>query len=139
MATDGIFSKIFDTSIDSVGKAMNLFWKRNQVIGSNVANVETPLYRAAELDFAGELDRAFKGTTNSNLKTTNNKHMDLTQHGNARIVNDYSGTMKADGNNVDLDLQMAKLVQNGGRYSASSTVIRKKMQMLKFAIQQAMH
>ncbi|MCB0329242.1 MAG: flagellar basal body rod protein FlgB [Bdellovibrionales bacterium] len=130
---------IFDHNTSALEQALNLYHKRNNAITSNIANIETPQYRAVELDFKSELESAFEPeVSHSPLKVTNGKHLDLATEGEARFIPDYSGMTKADGNNVDLDIQMGKLSYNSGKYSAAATIVRKKMQMLRFAIQQAM-
>ena len=128
-----IINRLFDTSYPGLAKAMDLGWRRGQAISSNIANADTPQYRAMDVDFAGELERAF-GQETSDLKLTNEKHLDLTGSGDAHLVQDLSGATKADGNNVDLDIQMARLASNGGKYSAASTLLRKKLGMLKMAV-----
>ncbi len=118
-------------------KALDLYHKRNTVIASNVANIDTPGFKAADLDFAGELDQAFGSQKSSELKTTNSKHMDISANsGEAHTVEDYSGTVKADGNTVDLDIQMGQLAQNAGRFSNTATMLRKQLGILKLAIRE---
>ncbi|MGA1192475.1 MAG: flagellar basal body rod protein FlgB [Bdellovibrionota bacterium] len=134
-----IVGSIFDKNTTALEQALNLYHKRNSAIASNLANVETPKYTAVDLDFKAELDRAFQPqVSKSALLKTDNQHLDLKSAGNSRLVQDLSGATKADGNNVDLDIQMGKLSYNAGKYSAAANVVRKKMQMLRFAIQQAM-
>ncbi|MCB0319348.1 MAG: flagellar basal body rod protein FlgB [Bdellovibrionales bacterium] len=136
--TNGLLGKVFDKNIDSMEHAMTLFWRRNSAITSNIANIETPQYRAVDLDFKAELDRAFHNPESSLLEKTNSAHLDIQKEGSARYMYDYSGMTKADGNNVDLDLQMGKMSMNAGKYSMGASIVRKKMQMLRFAIQEAM-
>ena len=50
--------KLFDKTFDVLEKSMDLHFKRHSVLASNVANSETPGYKAREIDFAGELERA---------------------------------------------------------------------------------
>lgn len=131
-----LFDKLFGSSINGVAKAMDLSWRRNQALSSNIANAETPQYRAVDLDFAGELEQAF-GSTESTLRVTNPKHMDLGGGMHAHLIKDFSGMTKQDGNNVDLDIQMGKLAHNVGRYSSAATILRKQLAMLKQAIRSA--
>ena len=134
-----IIGSIFDKNTTAIEQALNIYHKRNSAIASNLANVETPKYTAVDLDFKAELNRAFQPqVAKSALQKTDHQHLDLTSEGRARLVQDLSGATKADGNNVDLDIQMGKLTYNAGKYSAAANVVRKKMQMLRFAIQQAM-
>lgn len=127
--------KIFDPQIEGLRKSLDLTWRRNEAINSNIANAETPQYRAVDLNFAGELDRALLGTQ-SELKTTNSKHLDLATNELAHLTPDLSGVTKADGNNVDIDIQMGRLAYNSGKYSLSTSVLRKKLQFIYNAIRQ---
>ena len=125
-----VIDKLFDRTYPGLTKALDLSWQRNQAIVSNIANAETPQYRAVDLNFAGELERAF-GEQNSNLDLTNSKHMDIEADSSAHLVPDLSGATKADGNNVDIDTQMGQLAFNSGKYSTATALLRKKLAILK--------
>lgn len=133
-----LVDKVFDKSVPAITKVMDLALKRNEAITSNIANAETPGYRAVDVDFGGELERAFQSNPDTGIKKTHTRHMDLETNGTSRYVEDYSGATRADGNNVDLDIQMGKLVLNSGKFSSGASMIRKKLQMMRQAIRQAM-
>ena len=126
---DGIFKE----SLPGLEKALDLSYRRNQSISSNIANAETPGYRAADLSFGKELEKAF-GKQDQELLQTNSKHLDISTQSNAHLIPDLSGATKADGNNVDLDIQMGQLAYNRGRYTQAATLLRKKLSMLSTAI-----
>ena len=128
--------KIFDSQIDGLQKSLDLTWRRNEAISSNISNAETPQYRAVDLNFAGELDRAMLGT-GSEITKTNEKHLDLSTNELAHLTPDLSGATKADGNNVDIDIQMGRLAYNSGKYSLNSSLLRKKLQFIYNAIRQS--
>ncbi len=128
--------KIFDTQMDGLQKSLELTFRRNEAITSNISNAETPQYRAVDLSFAGELDRAMGGAP-SELKKTDSKHLDVSSSEIAHFIPDLSGATKPDGNNVDIDIQMGRLAYNSGKYSLSSAMLRKKFQFLFNAIRQS--
>lgn len=130
-----LFDRIFDSTVTGLSKAMDLTFKRNQAITSNIANAETPGYRAVDVDFAGELDRAF-GRSSTPLSQTSQGHMDLNGDGTSKFVEDRTSATKPDGNNVDIDLQMGLLAFNGGRYSIAANLMRKQLSMIKNAIRE---
>lgn len=135
----GLFiDRFLDKSFPGVVKALDLTWRRNEAISSNIANAETPGYRAVDLDFTNELSRAF-GTEQSkdSLLMTNTKHIDISASSTAHMISDYSGVTKADGNNVDIDIQMGRLAYNSGKFSLAANVIRKQLTLLKNAIRDA--
>jgi flagellar basal-body rod protein FlgB len=128
--------RFFDRTFTGLHKAMDLTWRRNEAIVSNVANAETPQFRAADLNFGGELDRAF-GAQNASVSRTNQKHLDVSSNSAAHLASDMSGATKPDGNNVDIDIQMGRLAYNAGQFSMATDAYRKKLGMLKTAIREA--
>lgn len=130
---DGIFSKTFH----GLQKNLELTHRRNEALTSNIANAETPGFKAVDLNFAKELERVFEQKTDT-LAKSDPLHMDTSQNsGTAHLASDYSGATKADGNNVDIDVQMGKLARNGWDYMQSAAMIRKKLQIIKDAIRLA--
>ena len=130
------FDKLLDRSISGLQKAMDLHYRRNEAIASNIANAETPQYRAVDLNFAGELDRAFQKNT-GDLMRTNAKHLDVTSNSGAHLESDLSGATKGDGNNVDIDIQMGRLAFTSARYGGAARMLRKKLGLLKLAIRES--
>lgn len=129
----GMIDKVLDQTTAGLTTALDVHWQRNKAISSNVANVETPGYRAVDLDFTSELKRAF-GQNYSALAKTNPQHMDIGSDGVSRLVPDLSGATKADGNNVDIDIQMGKLTIAGDRFSGAANLLRKKLRAISAAI-----
>ena len=132
-----LIDRIFDRNVDGIQKTLDLTWKRNEAISSNLANAETPTYRAVDVTFAGELDRAF-GVDQSTLTKTDGRHMDVEDRDASHLVADFSGRTRADGNNVDLDIQMGKMARNAGKYTLATQMMQKKMMIIKNAIRFSM-
>jgi len=124
--------KLFDANFDVIRKAMDLRIKRHALLSSNVANSETPNFRARELDFSGELEKVL-GQSKDGLAQTNSRHMDITANGQAHVVYDRVGAVGADGNNVDLDLQMGRLSENSRSYQNAVNLIGVQLRLLKTA------
>ncbi len=129
-----LLDKIFDRNFDGTQRLLDLAWRRNEAITSNIANAETPGYRAVDVTFADELEKAFGNVSEESLKRTDARHMDTSFDGMSHLVSDFSGMTRSDGNNVDLDIQMGKLAQNSGRYNLAADLVRKKVQILTNAI-----
>ena len=128
-----LIDRFLDKSLPGVIKAMDLTLRRNEAIVSNIANAETPLYRAVDIDFASELKQAFN-RDDSQLAKTDTRHMDANGSGGAHMIGDLSGATKPDGNNVDIDIQMGRLAYNSGKFSEAASVVRKQLSMLKNAL-----
>lgn len=114
---------LFDRVTVGLARSLSLLSRRHQVLAQNLANVETPGYRARDLEFAEALEAAFRPA-------------DSVWEPVARVVEDRSGIMRADGNSVDLDTQMVKLAQNGLAYTALSRLLARKFDELRLAIEE---
>jgi flagellar basal-body rod protein FlgB len=88
--------------------------------------VETPGFRARDLDFATALKEAFVAEQPPAEL--------LPAHDAVRLLEDTEAPPRADGNTVDLDLQMAKLGSNGGRYVALARILGQRIALLRQAI-----
>lgn len=122
--------KLFDNSFVALEKSLDLRFRRHSALASNIANAETPNYKARELDFAGELERAI-GRDNEGLIKTNPSHMDLSSSEGAHIVYDNSMPVGADGNNVDLDISMNRLADNSRGYMSAVSLLTVKLRLLR--------
>ena len=114
---------LFDPTMQGLADALTLHQRRHEVLSSNLANVETPGYRAKELEFATALKDAFAGG-----EGTETPLPDL------KLVEDRDALPRADGNTVDVDLQMAKLSANGERYVALAKILGSRIAQLREAI-----
>ena len=135
----GLFiDRFFDRTMPGLTKALDLTWRRNDAIVSNIANADTPQYRAVDLNFSTELQQAFEAqSTDVRVARTNSGHMDLISDSGSHFTADYSGATKADGNNVDIDIQMGRLAYNSGKYSTAANALRKQLSLLKNALRDA--
>jgi flagellar basal-body rod protein FlgB len=122
---DGMPNILFDPTLQGLADALTLHQRRHEVLASNLANVETPRFHARDLDFEAALEEAFEG-----------RGADGPAGAKApRVVEDTSAPPRADGNTVDLDLQMAKLGANGGRYVALARILALRIALLRQAIE----
>lgn len=130
------FDNLFAERTKGLHKAMDLASKRHEAISSNIANAETPHYRAVDVDFAGELDRAFKVQNQEALKKTNSKHMDVGGFGESHLIATLSGATKPDGNNVDIDIEMGRMNRNRSMYQNAAAMMRTTMSFLNLISRQ---
>lgn len=124
--------KLFDSSFAALEKALDVRFKRHAVLAGNAANSETPGYRAREVDFAGELKAAFEQQEQT-VARTNPAHMDIGGANRSFITYDPSGAVGSDGNNVDLELMMGKLSENGRAYNEAVNFLSIKFRLLRLA------
>jgi flagellar basal-body rod protein FlgB len=121
----GIFGKI----IHDVTNHMNYRSFRQEVISSNIANVDTPGYKAKEAVFEDELD------TRLSLKTTDPHHLKKSStESRFPVQDDPFSRIGNDTNTVDIDREMMKLNQNQILFDVSAEIIQRKLQGLKDVI-----
>ncbi len=124
--------------LNELALAMKLREINQEVISSNIANINTPNYRCKKIDFRKEIeriltDRDFK----INLKITNSRHIrDEVKNSSIspKIEECDTPVIGNDKNNVDLDREMAKLAKNQLLYNAYVQLFAKRIKMLKDAI-----
>lgn len=133
---------IFGTTINLLGKSMDLRIKNHSLISGNLANAETPGYTPAELSFENELREAVRGKSvrGATPPMTNEKHIPLRnmnggiEEVRGRIVESPAGTAGKDGNSVELENEMGRMAQNQVIYSASVQILAMKFNELKSAV-----
>lgn len=123
--------KIFDHTIQLLERTLDLRSARQRVIASNLANEETPGYRASELNFMDQLRSAHQGRLPVVLAATQPRHFGL--HGAQGVqaitgkLNEVpAGDLPLDANSVNLELEMAKLSDNAMQYNTAATILAKK-------------
>lgn len=101
-------------------KALDATWLRNEVISHNIANVDTPGFKKSAVTFEDELEAAVLQRGVSGRMTREN-HKSIGRFSVDRVRPEIitpSGTaMREDGNNVDIDAEMAALANNTVMYN----------------------
>jgi len=117
---------IFDKNIQVLEKSLDLYLVRHSVISDNIANAETPMFKARRVDFEQELQRASEQTEvgiGRNIASIT-----------PVIYEDPNSEVGSDLNSVDMDREMAEMTKNDLKYSAATQAISKKFALLKYAI-----
>ena len=111
--------------------------KKHSVIASNIANANTPNYKAKELDFEKAFRQALgEGEEDVSLKATDPRHFtDSNSLENISTkVEISSAPARPDGNNVNLEREMVKLTENNISYNLGIQLITKKLKEIRTAI-----
>lgn len=126
-------SLINDDAMKAARASLDGLSMRQQVISRNLANVDTPGYKAQSVNFEDILQRVFKRSTRIWLDRTNTSHLaSPTQRLGSTMLSDRpGGSVRADQNNVDLDVELTEMTETGIRYQAVSQSVSKKLQLLK--------
>ncbi|MDT8901285.1 flagellar basal body rod protein FlgB [Anaeroselena agilis] len=93
---------------------------RHKVVANNIANVNTPGFKRSDVVFEDKLAEAMSGGKLP-LARTHAKHLAGRQGGDVSapsVVTDTRTTMRTDGNNVDIDAEMANVAKNSIYYNA---------------------
>lgn len=125
--------KIFDNKFTAMEKKLDLTLRRHALLSSNIANHDTPNFKARDYDFGGEIDKAM-GLSNKTLVKTSSQHMDLGNSGDGHVILDNSTPVGADGNNVDVDIAMGKMSANSREYQEALNLISAQLKFLKAGI-----
>lgn len=132
-----MFNRIFsDATAGMLEKALAGASLRHKVIGNNIANVNTPGYKRAEVSFENELAAATKNEPPTGLTLTHAKHLSpKPKAGYFPSVTEISNTsLRTDGNNVDIDAEMAAMTKNNLFYNAVAQRIGNYYTNIKSAI-----
>jgi len=96
---------------------------RQDVIAQNVANVNTPGFRTLQVDFEQALQQRLAANPNANP-----------QEVQPQVIAGAGGADRADGNNVDIDLEMARLQKNAVYFKIYSEILANELAQQRSAI-----
>ena len=123
----------FDKVLGIHDQALSLREKRSEVLASNLANADTPNYKARDMDFKSVLNQAMP--SNVSLERTNNRHIapaDSLLGSKMMFRNPNQASL--DGNTVEAQVEEAKYAENAIQYQASLRFINGKFSGLISAI-----
>jgi flagellar basal-body rod protein FlgB len=130
-------SGLFDKTTNALGAAINFRQLKQEVTASNIANAETPHYKAKKVDFEEALSRAVDISGMNQMATDSADQ--FTVGGNsigsvrADVYENPDITVTNDGNTVDLEKEMSQLSENTIIYKAAIQLINKKLANLAYA------
>jgi len=122
-------------------QALKIHSRRAEVLAGNLANVDTPGYKARDIDFKAALQQVKSGMGDVTLRTTNPNHINSAGTSPGRI-DDVLGEMKyripsqpsLDGNTVDSLKDKAAFMENALLYQTNLQFLGGKIKHLKSAL-----
>ena len=122
--------------------ALNVQSKRMEVLAKNLANADTPDYKAQDIDFRAALAQAGSAGASLPMASTTSGQSLGTNTGTADGNVDLSSALKyrtplapsLDGNTVDVQMEQAKFAENTVRYQATLTFLTGSLKELMTAI-----
>lgn len=134
-------SELFDATLQGLQKGLDMAARRQAVLSSNLANLDTPHYVPKDLDFKEHLRRVTQAAEPSPVAATDPGHLTgserLAAGEDARLEESPDRVPGPDGNAVDLDRQLALATNNAGRYGALTRAVQLKTAMLKYVMSQS--
>ncbi|MCJ8277660.1 MAG: flagellar basal body rod protein FlgB [Bdellovibrionales bacterium] len=129
--------QIFDKTIKALNTSLQMRQLKQNVISANVANAETPGYRAKKMDFEAALASAIDREDLGKMHVEHGDHFLMGQGAIGRVRADIYDNPEInysnDGNTVDMEKEMAALNENSLMYDAATKLINKKLAALKYA------
>ncbi|NPV09394.1 MAG: flagellar basal body rod protein FlgB [Anaerolineae bacterium] len=124
-----------DPAIRALRYALDGLSLRQQAVAQNIANLNTPGYKAARVSFEEELQRRLRGSGDAvDVSLTHPAHVLPSERPGVSITRDASTSIRLDGNNVDIDWEMARLAETVINYNTVTELISMKLAILKTAI-----
>ena len=113
----------------AMSKSLDLMSTRQSLISSNIGNLDTPGFKASEIDFQGQLREALGSKGQLKLQATNDKHFGPKTSNIGSLTADpfeEEDAAKSNGNNVDVDKEMAKMAEIQIFYNAVIQLMMKR-------------
>lgn len=132
-----MFDKINKTT-KALEKALDASWMRNEAIAQNIANIDTPGYKRKDVKFEEYLSQALEGGSIRG-RTTHERHIPVGKKDiddvEIKAGQDNSSlSMRLDGNNVDIDVEMAQLAKNSIKYQVLTQSLNTEYKRIKSVI-----
>lgn len=126
---------MIDKFLDTHASALQLRARRTKYLANNIANADTPGYKAKDLAFAevlkdanGNKSIASNKSIKSSMQTTDSRHIQSASSTfQATVMYRQPQEASLDGNTVDKDLEQARFAENTVRYQASLNFINSRV------------
>ena len=134
-----MLEQVVNTSvIDVSSRALAAANLRHEVLSNNIANVNTPNFKRSHVRFEDLLKKELGLEDDPLMKVvrTHDRHLPIPYHGktHAFIEQESTTNMRLDGNNVDIDIEMADVAKNQLYYNAMANQISSHIGKLKSVI-----
>lgn len=128
-----------DSALRFHQEALNLRANRQEILSANIANADTPNFKARDFDFSSRLTQAVeRGRQSMPMVSTSSRHIS----GEAQAVGEIDlmyrtpSQSSIDGNTVEMDAERVSFADNAMRYELNLTVLSSKIKSLLSAVQQ---
>lgn len=115
-------------------KGLNVSADRQLLISANIGNLDTPGFKASDINFAKEMEKALGVGDTLQMNVTNGKHIGPNGTNGESEVFEEPDAAKSNGNNVNPDKEMAKLAENQIMYNAIAQIYSKRGTTVRAAV-----
>ncbi len=122
---------IFSNSVKLTEKTLDFLWQRQGIISDNIANQDTPNYKAKVLRFEDSIRTQLESAGEEGTITQYDEAISRVR---ATIDENNTGSNRADGNNVSPDAEYAELARTGLQYQSALRAINDELMRLRSAI-----
>ncbi len=127
-----------EQSLSVFSQALNLRTQRHQVLASNIANADTPYFKARDFKFESAMQNALAGRMQAggvSLTTTSSGHINGGSASGAAQLQYRKETQSAvDGNTVDMDVERSQIAENAMQYQILTQLISDKFKGIRSAL-----
>jgi flagellar basal-body rod protein FlgB len=125
--------EIRDTAIiDALRRQMSIAAAKQAIAAGNLANVNTPGYKARAVDFTAALERELGGTVS--LTATQANHISLTPESGPPATEVAGLPSRRDGNTVQIDRELLTMTSASGEFARAQTALAAKFRLVRYAI-----
>jgi len=128
---------IFESNMGMLGKVLDLHMERQNVVMSNLANLDVPSYKAHRLNFEKELQSALGDDDRGKLTRTEPGHLPTVFNAasfNGDITMKWKPRVVAGLDSVNMEKEMSIMAKNTLMYNALSDVVKKDFSDLQRVI-----
>jgi len=122
-------------TLNAMENYMGRLSERQQIVASNLANIDTPGYKTKDITFHATMEELLVAPNTGRLRATRERHLDGESGGMMNRVFEPQGLLeRADKNNVDIDREMMKISETSFGYSMITQMVRGKYHKLTTSI-----
>lgn len=130
--------EINDKTMQALAAGLKFREMRQEIISSNIANAETPGYKAKRLEFEKALARALDVDGQQGMKIEDSRHFNVGGGGfenlEPEVINDPNGVVNESGNTVNREDEMARMAENKIMYDTLVQLMNKKIGLKKYVL-----
>jgi flagellar basal-body rod protein FlgB len=124
----------FDKALGNLPEHLSLYGQRSSLLASNIANADTPGFKARDIDFQSIMSKA--SGARMTMATTHAGHIGGANAalGGMDLLYRMPTQSSLDGNTVNTQVEQAQFTENAVRYQSTLTFLSGKFSSLKLAI-----